>query len=136
MRRQGSRAQQSALFRLYHSETDGPASQMREVVRDSLHWSKAWAQIHGGATLSALPAVDFSHDMLVIAALGTLASGGYDDVVDSVAATKSEYLIFVRTTDPGNCPVTGVVTHPVDVVRVTRSSLPVRFIEQTVVNRC
>jgi protease stability complex PrcB-like protein len=75
--------------------------------------------------------------MVVIAALGILGSGGDDVVVDSAAATKSEYLIFVRITEPGeNCPVTEGVTHPIDVVRVTRSSLPVRFIEQTVVNRC
>lgn len=136
--RQESRTEVEPLLRLYHSQWPGPAGRIREVVRDSARWSKLWAQVRQGEfTVEPPPAVDFSQNMVVVAALGTLASGGYDVVVDSVAATQSEYLVFVRTAEPGeNCAVTGGLTQPVDVVRVNRSSLPVRFIEQTVVNRC
>ncbi len=137
MRRDESERQQSTFIRLYHSQLIGPASSMRDIVRDSARWSKAWAQVQrGNLTVEPLPAVDFSRDMVLIAALGSVGSGGYDVAVDSVAATRSEYLIFVRTTDPGNCPVTGLLTRPVDMVRVTRTGLPVRFIEQAVVSRC
>lgn len=50
--------------------------------------------------------------MILIAALGDKPSTGYGVMVDSVAATKSNYLIFVRATDPGNCIVGGLVTQP------------------------
>jgi hypothetical protein len=74
--------------------------------------------------------------MVVIAALGDKPSTGHAVRVDSVAATKTEYLIFVQATDPGDCIVGGMETQPVDVVAVPRRQLPVRFVESRAISRC
>jgi hypothetical protein len=44
--------------------------------------------------------VNFSSHMIVLAAMGTLPSGGYEITVDSVKTAGSEYLIFVRIWEP------------------------------------
>jgi hypothetical protein len=80
--------------------------------------------------------VDFSRFVVIIAALGDKLSTGYGITVDSVATTRSEYLIFVRASDPGDCIVGGLVTQPVDVVAVPRSALPPRFVETHISGRC
>jgi hypothetical protein len=107
---------------------------VRLVVRDSTSWGRAWT--HLGVT-TALPLVNFSNQMVIIAAMGTLGSAGYEITIDSVATTGSGYSIFVRTREPAeDCGVAATVTQPVDVVRVPRRVLPTRFVESTEVHRC
>jgi protease stability complex PrcB-like protein len=107
---------------------------VRLVVRDSSIWRRTWTQL--GAD-TELPQVNFADQMVVIAGMGSLISGGYDVRVDSVAAAGSNYLIFVRAIKPGEeCGVPAVMTQPVDVVRVPRRALPARFVESTEVHRC
>ena len=123
---------------LYYSQVSGPDAPMREVARDSAQLQRWWARVMlGAAPPVAQPPVDFTRRMVVFAGLGSLPSGGYDITVDSSVVTDSEYLIYVRSTEPGeNCVVTGVETSPVDVVRVARSELPTRFIERVEVVHC
>ena len=122
------------VLRLYHSDWSGIDTAVRLVVKDSSAWRMAWTQV---GVNTALPPVDFSDQMVVLAAMGTLSSGGYDVNVDSVAAVGSEYLIFVRTRKPAeDCGVPATLTQPVDVVRVPRRGLSTRFIESIEVHRC
>ena len=78
-----------------------------------------WEHLRRGSRDSlSFPAVDFSKDLVIIAALGSVGSTGYDIIIDSVARTTSEFLIFVRAREPGNLYEVGPVqTEPVDVVR-------------------
>ena len=119
-----------SVVRLYHARTGGIMNGVREVIRDSAGWSKWWSRL--GASSPAPPAVDFKSQMLVLVAMGSRASTGYDIIVDSVRIRDSRLLIFVRSTEPaGDCAVGAMATQPVDVVRVTRSPLTPRFVEST-----
>jgi len=131
------RAQADSLVRLHRSALSGLNRPARQVIADSVRWAETWPHLQPrGSTPTALPVVDFSRSMVVIAALGDQPSTGYGVIVDSVVRTKSEYLMFVRATEPGDCIVGGLETQPVDVVAVPRSHLPARFVEQRVTSRC
>ncbi len=123
-----------SVVRLHHSTSSGMDTPARLVLRDSIGWARIRPRL-GEST--APPLVNFSYHMIVIAAMGTLPSGGYEITVDSVKTAGSEYLIFIRIREPAeDCGVPLTLTQPVDVVRVPRRALPTRFVESTEVRRC
>ena len=111
----------------------------RLVVRDAAHWSTVWAQIH--ATVSPLPArpeVDFSREMIIVAAMGGRNSGGFGILIDDATAIGLDGVaVTVRSIAPGSrCLVTGALTAPVDVARLPRRTGVVQFTERTQVRDC
>jgi protease stability complex PrcB-like protein len=123
-----------SVVRLHHSQWSGMDSGARLVLKDSVSWSKVWASLQVN---TIPPEIDFSHQMVILAALGSRTSGGYEITIDSVRPRRSEFLIFVRTTEPGEeCGAPATMTQPVDVVAVPWQALPTRFIEFTEVHRC
>ena len=134
-RHQGQRSAADTLVRLFSSRYDGPTMRVREVVRDSSRW-QVWSSGLRLHTDSALPPVDFSRYMVVVAGMGSVASTGFELFVDSVHTSGSKLLVYVRSVDPGGCSVGGAETRPIDIVRVPRTTLRVRFLESTETNRC
>jgi PrcB C-terminal len=131
-----SRAPQESgdtLVRLFHSAFDGPSEGVREVVRDSVEWRKAWIHTRSTPTDSAPPPVDFKKQMVVIAGMGNVPSTGYELFIDSVTTVEWGTLIYIRT---AGCAADGMATQPVDIVRVPRTTLPVQFVEYTEINHC
>lgn len=110
----------------------------RRVIRDTAAWSSAWATLWAhNATAPALPAVDFTREMVLVAAMGQRSTGGHDILIDSVAATGSELLVRVRSRSPGaGCATTSALTEPVDIVRVPVRMQAVFFAEYSAVVRC
>jgi hypothetical protein len=75
--------------------------------------------------------------MVVIAAIGSFPSTGYDVFVDSVRSTQSDVLVYVRSVSPGkDCAVGAAERRPIDIVRVPLTALPPRFVESTEVEGC
>jgi hypothetical protein len=124
------------LVRLFHSQFDGPAVAVRQVVRDPIRWRRAWIRARSATTDSAPPAVDFSRQMVIIAGMGSVPSTGFELFIDSVVPIETETLVFVRSTSSGSCPAGGMEARPVDIVRVPRTTPPVQFMEETEVHRC
>jgi hypothetical protein len=123
-----------SVIRLHHSEQSGIDTPTRLVVRDSASWAGVWASMEMS---EARPAVDFSSQMVLIAAMGSRSSGGYEITIDSVKISRSEYLIFVRTREPADdCGVPAVLTQPIDVVQVPKLALSPRFVEATEIRHC
>ena len=125
-----------SLVRLFHSQFDGPAVAVRQVVRDPIRWRRAWIRARSATTDSAPPAVDFSRQMVIIAGMGSVPSTGFELFIDSVVPIETETLVFVRSTSSGSCPAGGMEARPVDIVRVPRTTSPVQFMEETEVHRC
>lgn len=119
----------------FYSGLDQPE---RLVVRDEVAWREVWAAIwRRHSPEPPLPEVDFSQDILVVVALGQRSSGGFGIIADSAFTTNGELMIRVRTIAPGpRCYTTGAFTQPVDVARVPRMALAVRFREQPEVHDC
>lgn len=116
----------------------GMRQSRRLVIRDDATWASAWATIWSSVTPApALPAVDFTHDMVVVASLGERPSGGYGISVDSAKSTGSGVSVFVGTASPGShCVLTAAFTQPVDVARLPRLDAPVRFHDVATVHDC
>jgi hypothetical protein len=110
----------------------------RLVVRDQATWQQTWNSIHALIfPVPALPAVDFTREMVVVAALGQRPTGGFSIFIDSATDTANGVSITVRSVSPGsNCGVTTALTQPVDVARVTRREAAVSFVETTATQRC
>jgi hypothetical protein len=110
----------------------------RLVVRDTLAWLSTWRQINRPfLPPPAPPAIDFTREMVVVAALGNRPSEGYDVVFEDAVEDSVGLEIGVRVVTPaGGCPVNASVTQPVDLARIPASARPVRFRQRNVVVPC
>lgn len=87
----------------------------RLVIRDANAWADFWSELGVGER----PSVDFSRDIVVVAAAGQRPTGGYEIAVDRVTNNGGELTAEVVETTPGpNCMTTASLTQPVDVVVV------------------
>jgi len=116
----------------------GIADPVRTVIKDSVAWRALWERLHRPfVPQPRLPPIDFGREMIVVAALGSRPSGGYDVVIESAERDSTGLQISVRVAAPASgCPVESVMTQPVDIARVPLTSQPVRFRERDVVIGC
>jgi hypothetical protein len=77
-----------------------------------------------------MPEVDFSKEMVVIAALGEKPSSGYGIIIDGACEVDGHVEVFVTSVD-GGCGGLQIaaVTAPADAVRIPQTDLPVVFRE-------
>jgi hypothetical protein len=119
------------------SSFSGLSERTRLVVRDAAEWKQAWSRIWGSQTPPALPAVDFTREMVIIAGTGTRSSGGHRIAIDSAYIEGGTLHVVVRTEAPGaNCLTSQALTAPVDVARVPRSEGQVTFSEMEASRSC
>ena len=116
----------------------GLRESQRLVIRDQATWQQTWSAIWSNtAPQPALPTIDFTREMVILAALGERPTGGYSIFVDSASETAAGVTIAVRSlaSDSG-CPVTLALTQPVDIARMTRRDGHVEFAETFAIQRC
>jgi hypothetical protein len=96
----------------------GEAKQ-RLVIRSQAELTTAWiAMFITFDPLPAVPIVDFSQEMVIIARSGAKPSSGYCITVDSAVGSPMKMTVTVRSGGPTNGGILPVVTNPFDVVRV------------------
>ena len=110
----------------------------RLVVRDADHWVVMWDQTYAGySEAPPQPAVDFSSDMIVVAALGDGRSSNSYLSIDRVVSRNGALVVDVVERVPGpNCLVLEVTMTPVVMVRVPASLGRVVFKERRRVFTC
>ena len=109
----------------------------RTIVRDEAAWRTTWSSIWRTTPVPDLPPVDFTREMVVVAALGQRPTGGFSIYIDSATAQESGVQIRIRTVSPGpRCGTTQAITEPVDVARVTRRDGSVTFEEVAETTNC
>lgn len=87
----------------------------RLVLRDANGWAAFWSELGAGDR----PDVDFTQNVVIVAAAGQQRGGGHEIAVDRVNQAEGQLTIEVVETTPGpNCLTSGAVTQPVDVVVV------------------
>jgi hypothetical protein len=110
----------------------------RRIIQDSTTWATVWTEAWSPhSTTPALPEVDFSLEMVVLAAMGEQSTGGYAIDVQDVTQTQDVLNVTVVERTPGlNCAVTLAFTQPFAARRVSRFDGPVHFVEQEIISDC
>jgi PrcB C-terminal len=112
----------------------GVAESRRLVIRDANAWSQFWSELGVGER----PAVDFTQNLVIAAASGQHATGGFEIAVQRVGETNGELTIEVVETSPGpNCITATALSQPVDVVTVPVVGVQTwSFVERKEVRGC
>jgi hypothetical protein len=120
------------------TDNSGLKEKLRLVIRDRGAWRRVWNEIYSPSySLPKLREIDFSREMVVVAALGTRGSSGYGIVVDRASEQDRQLELHVVSRSPGrNCPALAVMTAPVDIVRLPRIEASAVFQENDVVDEC
>src|SRR6476659_7718480 len=96
-------------------------------------WRRLLAPIPPGNWVPPMPEIDFSKEMMVVAAMGQRPSSGYWTIIDGACEVDGQVEVFVSNVEDASCTGQfGVVTYPADAVRLPRSDLPVVFRETQV----
>ncbi|MGH7704196.1 MAG: hypothetical protein ACREMO_13970 [Gemmatimonadales bacterium] len=116
--------------RLFNSSGGGFTQPVRIVVRDDSTWAKVWAQItYGFVDPLPRPVVDFSRDMVLVAAFSPKhLFAGDVMLMDSLSVSPHLVAILVRTVR--QCGPFPMDENPVDVIRLKATKDPIRFIER------
>ena len=101
----------------------------QQVVRDQAAWQALWTPLHVNASPAPpLPAVDFTRDMVVVAAMGTKSHGGYKIAITAAAEDAGKVTVEVTETSPGaRCMNAMMMTSPVVVAKLPRRAGDVTF---------
>jgi len=116
----------------------GISQRARFVIRDRNEFNNFWQQLFRSTSEKpALPEIDFSREMIVVAAMGQQPSSGYEIIIESACEVDNRFEITVRSTNLLKCGAQlGVITEPVDIVRLPKTVLPVTFREIEVTSDC
>ena len=122
----------------YYRHSSGYSDSARLVIKTPEEGARVWTRIvsnHGPTP--AVPEIDFSKEMLLVAAMGTRNTGGYTIEIEAVDRDSASITASVRKRSPGkSCGTTAALTAPVAIVRIPRSDKPVRFVEEDIATDC
>jgi len=106
----------------------------RLVIRNRDEFSEFWkglvAKIPPGQWTPSLPEIDFSKEMIIVAAMGERPSSGYSIMIDGACEADGHVELFIsRVEDVFGCGAgqAAVVTTPADAVRIPKTDLPIVF---------
>jgi hypothetical protein len=110
----------------------------RRAILTAGEWEAFWLAFHGPLEPKPdAPVIDFSRQMVLVAAMGERATGGYQIAIESVYRAAGKLLVRVEETAPGaGCILTQALTAPVTAVVVARSEEAVEFQDRTIVVSC
>lgn len=115
----------------------GISQPTRLVIRDRDEFNELWNKImRDVSNKPPLPEVDFSREMLIVAATGHQPSV-YDVIIDTACEVDNQLEVLVRTTKYLPCGAyAGMLPQPVEMVRLPKTDLPVVFKETQVTADC
>ena len=122
------------IRRIGQWSTSGIATPERLVIRDDSSYARFWTGLGAGER----PSVDFSRDVVIVAAAGQQQTGGHGIEVSRVVRAGQGLAVEVVETAPGpGCPATQALTQPVDVIVVPVGDAKTwSFSERTVAQAC
>jgi hypothetical protein len=104
------------------------------VIRTRNEFNDFWKQLTTSFQPSQVippPEVDFSKEMVIVAAMGMKPTSGYQIIIDGACETDGRVEVFVSSVDSTKCGggQLQVLTYPADAVRLPQTDLPVVFRE-------
>ena len=105
-------------------------------IMTDVELQELWTMVHGQSG-PGVPNIDFSEYEVIAIFDGTHSSGGYDvDITDITDANGVRAVHILRQSPGDNCAVTEAITSPFQIVRVSKSPLPISKEEEVRVNEC
>ena len=108
----------------------------RQVIknRDEFNdlWKRLTARIPPDNSVPSPPEIDFSKEMVVVAAMGQRPSSGYWIIIDGACESNGQVEVFVSNVEEPACAGHGIftmLTYPSDIVRLPQIDLPIVFHE-------
>ena len=110
---------------------------LRLVIKNRDEFSNFWkrftAQVPPGQWVPPLPEIDFSKEMVVVAAMGRRPTSGYWTIIDGACEVDGQVEVFVSNVEGATCAGNfPVETYPADAVRLPQTDLPIVFRETQV----
>lgn len=101
----------------------------QQLVRDQPAWESLWKRLNANASPApAVPPIDFTKDMLVVAGMGMKGHGGYKIAVSAATEEAGKITIEITETSPGpRCMNAMMMTSPVIVAKLPRRTGDVTF---------
>jgi hypothetical protein len=127
-----------ATEQVLRAQYTGLVQRQRAVIRDAQAWSEFWNQAHSTVMpRPTAPAIDFTRNIVVAAAMGTRSNGGFSIDIEQVYAADDDLYVVVEERSPGaNCVTTAALTAPVAAVRIPRVGASVSFVERSETFSC
>jgi hypothetical protein len=119
-----------SITSIYQDLNSGLDSSTRRVIREAGELQTLWPEVvkyYG--TKPPIPLVDFSQEIVVVAAAGTKSTGGYSITIESAIETSGTLTIHIASGSPGRCGVTLALTRPIHIVRIPKQAASVVFVE-------
>ena len=115
----------------------GISERSRLVIRTRAEFNQFWEKLLSSSSYKPpLPEVDFSKEVILVAAMGLRPSSGFEIIIEGACEVDNHVEVFVRNTDFAKCGMQlPAETAPVDIVRLPRTGLPVVF-KETEVSNC
>lgn len=115
----------------------GISRRARLVIRSRDEFNELWQEIlRGSPKNTPLPEVDFSREMLIVAASGQQPTSA-EIIIESACDVNTQLEVSVRSTRFVPChPQVGLPPQPLDIVRLPKTDLPVVFRETEVIPDC
>ena len=110
-------------------------SSLRLVIKSHEEFSDSWKRLTSqippaNGAPPPPPEVDFSKEMVVIAAMGSRPTSGYWIIIDGACEVDGKVEVFVSNVEDASCAGSlQVLTYPADAVRIPRTDLPIIFRE-------
>jgi hypothetical protein len=115
----------------------GFPQRVRLVIRDRDEFNELWQQMmRPMSDKPPLPEVDFSREIIIVASTGKPPSP-HEIIIDSACEVDNQLEVLVRSYKSVLCGLqAGLPPHPVDIVRLPKTDLPVVFRETEVTPDC
>ena len=115
----------------------GISERARLVIRNREEFDELWKGIFSLVSdKPVLPEIDFSREMIIVAAMGQQPSTGYHILIDSACEGDDQLEISVRSINFSKCGQFPSQTEPADMVRLPKTDLPVTFQETEITPDC
>jgi hypothetical protein len=102
--------------------TSGLRFVRRELIDDASQWATVWAEIMSTRSPAPpLPSVDFTRDVVILAAMGEQPDACWDTAIRNVTLTGNRFGVTIEEFRPHqSCVCPPIVAQPVHAVRVRR----------------
>lgn len=122
-------------------ETMGQPVYLREtlnlVIRDEDALQALWGTTEPVTGETEFPSVDFSTEMVIVAAMGERGSSGYIISIDKVVEDEDGIQVYITETSPADdCINLTVMTAPHHIVKIPQSDKEVTFNINREINPC